>query len=195
MLSSARMRTRLSLSAVLAITLSLPLAAHAGGGYVSAGVGGGAGLDGQLENTFTTDEARSGRFSLGQRIGPVALEVSLLGAEMFGQNAYVGMREQYTALTAGVDLKYYVGLTGPLELYGKAGLNKTWLMEPAGSSHDYDGRGWDLGAGLQFTIDTPAAMAAIWLDFTHLRTDLRDGESRALDGQMNMLTLGLSLGF
>src|SRR5690606_15763370 len=187
------MRIRLALGAALAVALSAPLAAHAGGGYISAGMGGGAGLDGELGTFFTTEDSGSARLSLGQRIGPVALEASLFGAGLVGQRAYVGMDAEYDTLTAGVDLKYYIGLTGPLEIYGKAGLNKTWLMEPDGVQHDYDGRGWDLGGGVQFTIDTPMAMAAVWLDFTHLRTELREEGRRRLDGRMNMLTLGVSL--
>lgn len=171
-----------------------PLAAHAGGGYVSAGIGSGAGLGGQLSESFQTEDNRSARFSLGQRVGPVAVEASLFGAGMVGESQMVGVGADYDTLSVGVDLKYYFTLAGPLELYPKAGLNKTWLLEPTGASSDYDGTGWDLGGGLQFTFDSPVAMAALWLDFTHQRTDLRDSSRPDLDGQVSMLTLGLSLG-
>jgi hypothetical protein len=180
---------------VFTSALGLPRAAGAGGGYISGGLGGGADLGGELDAFFTTEEQGSMRLSLGQRVGPVALEASLMHAGLVGQRSYVGMDADYAALSGGIDLKFFVGLAGPLELYGKGGLDRTWLMAPSGSPHDHDGSGWDLGAGLQFTIDTPAAMFAVWLDFTHLRTTLRNPGSRDLDGRLNTLSLGVSLGF
>ena len=179
----------------LVATLAAAPVARAGGGYVSGGYGGGAGLDGTISSSFTTHDSNSARFSLGQRVGPVALEASLFGAGLIGSGDFVGNGAEYDTLSVGVDLKYYFTLVGPLELYPKVGLNKTWLMAPAGSRHDYDGTGWDLGGGVQFTFDTPATMLAAWLDYTHQRTDLRDPGKRDLDGQVGMLTLGVSLGF
>jgi hypothetical protein len=183
------------LLAPLAVTLAAAPAAHAGGGYVSAGVGGGAGLDGNISESFSTSDSNSARFSLGQRIGPVAIEASLFGAGLIGRGQFVGNGAEYDTLSLGVDLKYFLSLVGPLELYPKIGLNKTWLMEPAGSQHDYDGTGWDLGAGLQFTFDTEASMVAAWLDYTHQDTDLEDGNKRDLGGEVGMLTIGLTIGF
>lgn len=190
------MRRRLLVTVLpLAATLAAASAAHAGGGYVSGGLGGGAGLDGNISTEFHTEDSNSARFSLGQRVGPVALEASLYGAGMIGRDSWAGNGAEYDTLSLGVDLKYFFGVAGPLELYPKIGLNKTWLMEPSGSRHDYEGTGWDLGAGVQFTFDTPSTMVAAWLDYTHQRTDLRDGTKRDLDGQVGMLTLGVSVGF
>ena len=40
---------------------------------------------------------------------------------------------------------------------------------------------------------------AVWLDFTHQRTNLRDDNrnvpNRSLDGRLNMLALGVSVSF
>src|SRR5687768_8869545 len=78
-------------------------AAHAGGGYVSAGVGGGAGLDGNIDRSFSPEDSTSARFSLGQRVGPVALEASLFGAGLIGRGDYVGDGAEYDTLSLGVD--------------------------------------------------------------------------------------------
>ena len=168
--------------------------ARAQAGYVSAGIGGGANLGGTIGTSFQTEESSSGRVGIGQRIGPVAVEASLFGAGMIGQSNYVGVGQEYDTLSAGVALKYYVSLAGPLELYGKGGINKTWLQEPDGSPHDYDGRGWDLGGGLQFSFAGILNRTGIWLDFTHQETELRDADKAELDGSVRMLTLGLSVG-
>ena len=192
------MRPRLLLTALapLAVTLAAAPAARAGGGYVSAGLGPGAGLDGNISESFSTSDSNSARLSLGQRIDNVALEASLFGAGLIGTDQLTGIGAEYDTLSLGVDLKYFFGLSGPLELYPKIGLNKTWLQEPSGSNLDYDGTGWDLGAGLQFTFDTESTMIAAWIDYTRQYTDLDDSNrQRDLGGEVGMLTLGLSVGF
>jgi Outer membrane protein beta-barrel domain len=179
-----------SAAVLLLAATATPL--HAGG-YVSAGMGGGAGLGGSLDQQFNAGDHSSGRFALGQRLGPVALEASLFGAGLDGATPYVGIGGDYNTLSLGVDLKYYLGLAGPLELYGKGGLNNTWL-NGAGPQSDYDGRGWDLGGGLQFTLDLPITMAAVWLDYTHQDLALHDGPKMPIDGSLDMLSLGVSIG-
>lgn len=179
---------------VLAAVLSFAGVAHADGGYVAIGAGPGAGLGGNMDNNFQTDDSMNARLSVGQRIGPVALEASLFGAGMVGRNDFAGVGREYDTLSLGVDLKYLIGLVGPLEVYPKIGVNKTWLTGGR-EALDYDGVGWDLGAGLQFSFDT----IGVWLDFTHQRTDLRDDNrslpNRPLDGKLNMVALGLSVWF
>jgi hypothetical protein len=174
--------------------LFLSATAHADGGYVSAGAGPGAGLGGDISSVFTTDDSMNARLSLGQRIQQFAFEASLYGAGLVGDSEWAGYGEEYDTLSLGVDLKYYIGLVGPLEVYPKIGVNRTWLTgEP--DRYDYDGIGWDLGAGLQLSFER----VGIWLDFTHQRTSLRDDNrnvpNRRLDGNLNMLSLGLAVSF
>jgi len=133
------------------------------------------------------------RLSIGQRFDPLALEASLFGAGMVGRGDFAGEGREYDTVSLGVDLKYYFGLIGPLELYPKIGLNRTWLTGGR-DAIDYDGWGWDIGAGLQYSFDP----VAIFLDFTHQRTNLRSDNqaySRHLDGRLNMLSLGLAVSF
>lgn len=180
----------------LVIALVLPAAgiAHADGGYVGVGAGPGAGLDGDIAGPFRTDDSLNARLSIGQRFDPVALEATLFGAGLVGRGDFAGVGREYDTLSLGVDLKYFITLVGPLELYPKIGLNRTWLTGGR-DIYDYDGWGWDLGAGLQFSFE----QVGIWLDFTHQRTSLRDDNraepNRRLDGRLNMLALGLSVWF
>jgi hypothetical protein len=182
------------LASVLVVLLSAAGVAHADGGYVSLGAGPGAGLDGNIATPFDTDDSMNARLSLGQRMGPLALEASLFGAGLVGRNDFAGPGREYDTVSLGVDLKYFFGiLATPLELYPKIGLNRTWLTGGR-DALDYDGWGWDLGAGAQLSFDR----IGIWLDFTHQRTNLRsDNElyTRHLDGNLNLLSLGVSVYF
>jgi hypothetical protein len=175
------------------LALFLSATAHADGGYVSAGAGPGAGLDGDISRVFETDDSMNARLALGQRLGPLALEASLFGAGMVGRNDFAGDGREYDTVSLGVDLKYLIGLVGPLEVYPKIGLNRTWLTGGR-DALDYDGWGWDLGAGAQLSFER----IGIWLDFTHQRTNLRSDNNvytRHLDGRLNLLALGLSVYF
>jgi hypothetical protein len=181
------------LAATLAVTLATGTA-WADGGYVAAGAGPGAGLDGNIAGAFRTNDSLNARLSLGHRMGPVALEASLFGAGMVGRGEFAGDGREYDTMSLGVDLKYFIGIVGPLELYPKIGVNKTWLTGGR-DSLDYDGIGWDLGLGLQYSFER----IGLWIDFTHQRTNLRDDNralpNRNLDGNLNMLALGLSVSF
>lgn len=185
---------RLAAPVLIAVLSAAGGIAHADGAYISAGAGPGAGLDGNISRDFTTDDSMNARLSIGQRIDGLAFEASLFGAGMVGTNDFSGFGREYDTLSLGVDLKYYFGLIGGLEAYPKIGLNRTWLTGGR-DRYDYDGVGWDLGAGLQYSFDR----VGIWLDFTHQRTNLRDDNralpNRNLDGRLNMLSLGVAVSF
>jgi hypothetical protein len=186
--------TRLAAPVLIAVLSAAGGIAHADGGYISAGAGPGAGLDGNISRDFTTDDSMNARLSLGQRIGGLAIEASLFGAGLVGVNDFSGFGREYDTLSLGVDLKYYFGLIGPLEIYPKIGVNRTWLTGGR-DRYDYDGIGWDLGGGLQYSFDP----VGIWLDFTHQRTRLRDDirneQYRILVGRIYLLSLGLAVSF
>jgi hypothetical protein len=185
---------------LLAFLAAAALASPArAGGYVSAGLGGGASLEGSLARNFDSTDHDSGRISLGHRLGPVAVEASYFGAGMTGVNQFTS-RDGWSTRTLGVDLKFHIGIIGPLETYLKLGLNKTWLDAPDSRDLEFSGRGWDVGAGLQYNFDLIAAGTAIWLDYTHQDTELRDAEvrdadRRRLDGSLGLLSLGVAVTF
>lgn len=171
-------------------------AAHAGG-YVSAGIGADAGLSGEVAQHFTTDQnGSSGRVALGQRLGRFAIEVNLYGSDLQGITGLTG-QQSYSSMTAGVNARYYVPLTGHLEAYGKAGLDKTWFVGNADKpATSYSGRGYDLGAGLQYTIHgLLLGELALWVDYTHQSFTLHDDVKRDLGGGAQLLSVGVSVGF
>jgi hypothetical protein len=155
--------------------------------YVSLGTGN-ASLGGDLDAGIDDSDASALRLGIGQRFGPLALEANVAGTD-FGKDA--AGRDVGGTTTIGVDLKYHVGLIGPLEGYGKLGLNKTWLRS---SQLDHVGTGHNLGIGLQWRFRLPITSAALWADYTHHSTELV-GDGQALEGSVGIAMIGASIGF
>lgn len=183
------------LLAALAIVAASAGAASAGG-YVAIGAGGDADLGGDLDDHFTTEGTSAGRLAIGERFGSVAIEAVLFGTDLAGTSGMTGQGD-YSTMSLGVDLKYYIPLAGGLEAYARGGLNKTWVVEGFDNNMDLDhaGRGWDVGAGLQYSFRLlPLVEAAIWADYNHQVLELHSASRRTLDGTVDMLTIGVSLG-
>jgi hypothetical protein len=176
-----------SLTLALA-ALAAPAAASADS-YALFGIGPKAGVGGDLDSAVDGD-SRSLRFGLGQRIEPVALEASIFGADLLGTGNGFASGQEFATLSLGLDLKAFFSLLGPIELFGKVGLNHTWIM----GNNDYAGAGWDLGGGVQFVLDMPAGYAAVWADFTHQRIGLSQDGRPDRDGSLDMVMIGGSLG-
>lgn len=192
--------TRLLASTLLAFaTLALAAQpARATGYYFGVGMGDGAELQDDLALAFDTRDQISGRVVLGRRVGPWALEGSFFGTDMEG--TYDGV--PYSTLSLGIGVKYYLPLTGRLELYVRGGLNQTTVAagpgyEYAGATADgLNGRGYDYGTGLQYAWrPLPRIQMSVWVDLNRqvLRLN-REAGGDSLDGRMEMVTFGFSFG-
>lgn len=157
--------------------------------YLGVGIGTEAPISGSLGDTFSTNDTTHGRLVLGKRFGKLAIEGSLFGTEMFNG-------EEDAAIAAlGVDLKYHMALGGNFEAYLKGGLHKAYLQSNADSSFDeFEGQGYQYGAGLQYRFNMAVSSASLWLDYTRVQFDVAN-EGIELDGTGKMLQLGLSVGF
>ena len=189
----------------LALLLSTAPLAHAGG-YLSVGMGADSLLSGDLNSSFDSDAFTLGRVSVGARMGPVALEGVMFGAdlhatsdEIFGQNPE---GDEYSTTTLGLELKYIFGLAAGFEGYAKGGINKTWLTSRTAdeTSLKVEGHGYAIGGGVQYNFKLlPMIGAAVWLDYNHHLVELTDLNQLSLDdatieGASNMIMLGLTLG-
>jgi|GEM_PF-3262016 len=162
--------------------------------YVSLGVGAPARVDGSLESRVVDDrsEIGSARLALGTRVGPVAVEARLFGSDLSADGLNLA------SASAGLGAKYFVPLGGGFEIYGGAGISRTWLVtEDSGDPmHGSSGVGIDYGGGLQFRFaPLPIGSAAIWLDFTRQELDVSSSADMPdIDGQLDMVMIGLSIG-
>lgn len=193
------MKPLLVVAALLAgIAASAPAGA---GGYVAVGLGSDAVLTGDLDEQFDAESTGSGRLALGVRTGPLALEASAFGAPFAVLPVARGEppRGDFAPVSLGVDVKYHVSL--PLipwvEGYGRAGLNRTWLLgsgQGIAGGH-YAGRGYALGGGAQIPFRSLAIVqAAIWVDYTRHTMRLRSASGPEVGGNAHMVMLGISLG-
>ena len=183
------MRTRLA--TLLTLTVGLAWASPAiAGGYMSIGIGEGADLQGDLAAAFDTEgDARNGRLAIGQRTGPIAIEAGLFGTDL------IGVDGAYSAVALGVDVKLFHTLSGSFELYGKGGLNKTWLLGRDDQGTSFAGRGKQLGIGVQYSLSTGLiGQAALWVEGSRTYVSMDDDAGAQLDGEIDMLNLGVSFG-
>jgi hypothetical protein len=178
--------------------LALPLAVAtpaAAGGYVAFGLGSDAVLTGDLGERFDSEATGSGRLGFGVRYGPLALEASGFGATAATPLADDAPRGAFSPLSLGVDVKYHLAFLPVVEVYGRAGLNRTWLMNDDSGSAGYSGTGHALGGGLQLPLRAlPVVQAAVWLDYTRHTTRLESSAGDAVGGNAHLLMLGLSVG-
>jgi hypothetical protein len=157
--------------------------------YLGLGIGTEAPLTGSMGDSFTTDDSTHGRLMIGSRFGRLGIEGSLFGTELGAQ----GMSHTLAAL--GVDLKYHIKLSGPLELYLKGGLHRAYLRSDYDAAlEDYAGNGHQYGAGIQYRFDLALTSAALWLDYNRTKFDIDDDAGRRFSGTGKLLTIGLSIG-
>lgn len=178
------------------VTLARP--ARADGAYFGAGFGG-ARLDGDLDRLFDTNGEIGGRIIGGLRFDDTALELSFFGTDL--HDADGGTHGAFSTFSIGIGVKQYAPLCEHVSIYGRAGIDHTWLAKidntgqfPSG----FSGRGFDLGTGMQLDWrwhwrDDHKALAAVslWLDLGLQRLRLR-ADDAAITGRMTAVNFGFS---
>jgi hypothetical protein len=192
---------------VIALLVAGPLAlltaagsAHAGG-YVSAGFGSDAALGGEVSAHFSTEDLTFQRLAVGRRMGSFALEAALFGTGMRGVSPFIQGQSsgssEFSALSLGADVKYFLGLKGGLEALVHAGFDKTWLRPTSDTQSvlGYTGRGYTAGGGLQYSLRfLPVVEGAVWIDYSRHMIELEDSAAPSMSGSADMLSLGVTVG-
>lgn len=167
------------------VAVALISAAPASAGYLSLGIGQGADLHGEMDTRFQReDDSNSGRLAVGQRTGPLAIEAALSGSDI-GETRSVSL---------SIDLKLYKSLVGPLDLYGRGGIGKTWLEHPFAGDDDYAGRNKQLGVGLELGFNAPVGQLGLFVDLSRQWLDLSANGQGELEGELDMLQVGVAVG-
>jgi hypothetical protein len=169
--------------------------------YWGAGFGA-ARLDGDLDRVFDTSGEIGGRILAGFRRGDTAIETSFFGTDLHYADA-VSIDGTHSTLSLGIGVKQHVRLMRHLEIYGRAGLDYTWLAgcpgKPALPPLGYSGPGYDLGTGV--VVDWHFAMprgridsfgVSLWLDAGLQRMRLTSDEGKPLTGGMSAVNAGFS---
>ena len=180
MLGTEPMRSLLA----LALVAATPVAASAGT-YLGLGIGTQAsGHIGSDPSSMETDGNHSGRLILGMRFGRLSAEGSGTRYSEVFRNA------SSPSTSLAVALKYGLPLGDNFEIFGRGGLQRTWV---SGADWDLAGNGWLLGAGFEYRIDAALTGLSVFVDYTHNQSTLYGPSNVPLDASASMWTLGATL--
>ena len=59
---------------------------------------------------------------------------------------------------------------------------------------EFDGTGHVFGLGVNYVLPVPVVAATIWLDYSHQTVSLQDAFARTLEGTVDIVTFGMSVG-
>jgi hypothetical protein len=178
-------------SLIVSLVLAVPVAAHAGP-YVSAGVGAGPALGGDFSGTLSADGHSAGRVGIGHRLGPASLEAAISG---FGVTATAPTGESVdgTALSGQISAKLGVPIVLGIALYGRGGLERTWMGPTANADDRLIGDGTVLGAGLEYNLDLVLTSAGVWVEADREWITV-EGQGMSFDGTADMVLAGVRVG-
>ncbi|MEJ7598072.1 MAG: outer membrane beta-barrel protein [Kofleriaceae bacterium] len=127
------------------------------GGYVGIGIGTAPAMT--SDDDSLDSDGRSGRLFVGSRWGQISVEgaVHNFGVLAPGRDPY----EMYQGSVAG---KASVPLGNGFEVFGKLGLQRTWLVNPI-DSFDKAGNGFLLGAGVEYKLNLAVAQISLFIDY------------------------------
>ena len=172
--------TRACLAAVLLVAATA--ATSSAGTYLGLGVGTSANVAGQM-TTFSGDGDRSGKLIIGQQFGRISIEGT---ATRYGLLNYG--HTPFDATEAAAALKLSLPVGNNIELFGRAGLERTWLSGP---QFDLAGNGFLVGAGLQYRLDLGIGAGAVFVDYNRTSTNFQASNKTTLQGSASIWSLGL----
>lgn len=209
---AAMRRPALAALAAAAVTalLAVPRPAHADGTYASFGLGPGQVSDELGAYVRTTFQ---GRFTVGHRVGHLAIEGSIGPESSDDFNDPYG----YEAVRLGLDARYVLPVVPGVQVYVRGGLTTVdaTLSSSDGNRYaerDYAGRGVEGGAGVQlrgkvralgflywplfFVPVGPKIDAALFVDHSveFDRLHAVTGPERSIDARFTRLTIGINVG-
>lgn len=142
--------------------------------YVGIGLGGKPDVSGDLE---TSGAGHNVRGVLGHRFDGVSISIEAATA-VYG--LHLGSAGGYDARHLGAYLKYNARIIGNLELFGRAGVERSWLIGNRDGAKDFSGRGYAFGGGVEVVLPAlgPGGGSVFW-DWTLHRIDLGDTTGNA----------------
>jgi len=136
-------------------------------GVASAGVYGGLSLGGSAavqDDAFDLESpGRSARILGGYRLGRLSVE-----AQIYGNTLRTVANDAVANRQIALLGKYNFPLGSNFELFGRAGVQRTWLTidDNVPEMYDVAGNGIILGPGIEYVLNFVAAKATIRLDYT-----------------------------
>lgn len=182
---------RLALGAVILASLTSVASA---GTYVGLGIGSDASGSGEYTDGRPMGDVngygRSGRLMVGTRISKLSLE-----AQGSRYDLSLPIDPVMEATQLGAALKLSLPLGSNFEIFGKGGIQRTWLSSQTSEQRDAAGNGWLFGAGFEYRLNLGVTSASVFVDYQRSSTGFTQGSNMlTYDGVMSMWTLGATVG-
>ena len=160
--------------------------------YVSAGVGTAPSLGGDFDGVLRTDGHSNGKISIGQQVGPAALEAGLGAFGVTGM-APDGQTRDGTALNVSVAVSLHIPLVLGVGGYARGGLERSWIGPTPSASTRISGDGYLVSAGLEYGLDVVVTHATIWAEANRDYMNV-SAMGAAYHGTADMFLAGLRIG-
>jgi len=132
------------------------------------------------------NDGRSGRFFLGEAFGLRFGTLAIEGEANRFDLVLNGFPSSSTML--GVDAKYSFPLSDGFSVFGKLGLQRTWLSEGGdGPNYDGAGNGWYLGLGAEYRI---IPLLSVFVDYERQSATIDAPTSTSYGQAAGMFSLG-----
>ncbi len=125
---------------------------------------------------------------LGTRFGYFAIEGQAARFDMMFASS------TYETTQLGVGLKGSLPLGNNFEVFGKGGVQRTWLNN-AGTLYDVAGNGWFLGLGVEYRLNLGITGASVFMDYQHSSSTVTNDRMSTADISTGMWTLGATVSF
>ncbi len=175
---------------LLAVALVAASASAASAGtYLGLGIGTAASPGGDVA-AMSSDGNRSGRLILGTRFGRLSIEGAASRYSLFNRSLAI----PYDGTMLAGALKYSLPLGNNFELFGRGGVQRTWLTTDA-QAREWSGNGWLLGAGFEYRLNLGLTGASLFVDYEHSSSTLETSSQMSLkqDATIGLWTAGVTL--
>lgn len=168
--------------ALAAVTLAAMTSVASAGTYVGLGIGTSA--DASYNESNTVEGAgRSGRLVVGTRFSKLAVEGQGNRFDLLFSGS------QFETSQLGIGLKLNIPLGNNFELFGRGGVQRTWLNS-TNDMADAAGNGWLLGGGIEYRVNLGVTAASLLLDYQRTSATLTNGRMQDVDTSIGTWTLG-----
>jgi hypothetical protein len=177
------MRTLLALAFVAATA-----SAASAGTYLGLGLGTAANMGTTSDSgVMAQGNGRSGRLMLGMGFGRLAIEGAASRYSLFLNSS------PFDSTQLSASLKYSLPLGDNFEVFGRAGLERSYLTTTAAQSFNASGDGYLLGAGFEYKLNLGVAGGSVFVDYERASTSFVNDAMTKYDTTAGMWTAGVTL--
>jgi hypothetical protein len=181
------MTRALAVAALLVASTSVASA----GTYLGLGIGTAPAVNSDVPASVEA-RGRSGRILGGWSFNGFKLgRLSIEGNA--GRNDVYISNVQYASTMLSIGGKFNYPLGFNFEVFGRGGLQHTWLTTDRTDRNQADGNGLFVGAGFEYRLNVVATACSLFVDYQFASTGFEDDDMDTWDSSERVWTLGLTV--